>query len=78
MRRLSQAFIDYFSSIRAILAEKDLIGGTDLIDRGMSPGPVLGKILREVRRAQDEGRVANREEALRFAMGLFAGEAARK
>jgi tRNA nucleotidyltransferase/poly(A) polymerase len=78
VRRLSQALIDYFSSIRAILAEKDLIGGTDLIDRGMSPGPVLGKILREVRRAQDEGRVANREEALRFAMDLFAGEAARK
>jgi hypothetical protein len=38
----------------------------------------LGKILREVRRAQDEGRVGNREEALRFAMDLIAGEAARK
>jgi poly(A) polymerase len=73
-QRLSQTIVDYYTRIRAKLAEKDLIGGTDLISSGILPGPSLGKILREVRRAQDEGTVASREDALRLALKISGRE----
>jgi len=40
-----------------------LLTGRDLIDRGIPPGPRMGELLTEVRRAQLDGEIADREEA---------------
>ena len=70
--RLCRALIDYYSGIEARLAEPALISGTDLVAIGIDQGPGLGAVLEKVRRAQDEGRVASREEALSLARLLAA------
>jgi tRNA nucleotidyltransferase/poly(A) polymerase len=51
-----------------------LIGGRDLIEAGLSPGPEFGRILRAVEDAQLDGTIRSREEALAFALKLNAGE----
>ncbi len=61
----------YFGSLRQRLAAKPLIGGEDLIAMGLAPGPELGRILREVREAQDEGAITTREEALKLGRSLM-------
>ena len=65
-QRLGKAILDYYAGIQTELGQKDLIGGRDLIDMGMSPGQKLGAVLGEVRHAQDHGRVTSREEALEW------------
>jgi poly(A) polymerase len=45
---------------------KPLIHGGDLIAAGYAPGPLFKKILTAVEDAQLDGRLASREEALRF------------
>lgn len=57
----------YYGKIKKQLERRDLINGKDLIDRGMAPGPEMGRVLREVREAQDTGQIRNREEALALA-----------
>jgi poly(A) polymerase len=47
-----------------------LIGGKDLIELGLTPGPSFGQILAGVEEAQLEGRVRTREEALDLARCL--------
>jgi poly(A) polymerase len=44
-----------------------LITGHDLLALGLRPGPLVGRILREVAEAQLEERLRSREEALAFA-----------
>jgi putative nucleotidyltransferase with HDIG domain len=44
-----------------------LITGHDLLALGLKPGPLVGRILREVEEAQLEERLRSREEALAFA-----------
>ena len=55
--------------------EKDvppLIGGRDLMEElGLSEGPAIGEILKEVRIAQLEGAIKSRDDALRFAGDLI-------
>lgn len=51
-----------------------LIGGADLAELGLAPGPRYGEILRAVLDAQLEGRVTSREEALALAHRLAEGE----
>ncbi len=64
-RQWAREIIDrYFNSIRKRLSAELLINGEDLIAMGLAPGPELGRILRMVREAQDEGAVISREEAL--------------
>lgn len=59
----------------AYYREKDiapLIGGRDLIEEmGLTEGPAIGEILKEVRIAQMEGALKSREDALRFAGDLI-------
>lgn len=43
-----------------------LVNGRDLIDRGLEPGPVFSEILDELRDAQLEGTLTNRDDALAF------------
>lgn len=49
-----------------------LIGGRDLMNElGISEGPAIGEILKEVRIAQMEGALKSRNDALRFARDLI-------
>jgi len=49
-----------------------LIGGRDLLEElGLPEGPAVGEILKEVRVAQLEGALKNREDALRFAEDII-------
>ena len=48
-----------------------LIGGRDLIELGLTPGPMFSKILDAVREAQLDGELRTSEEALRFARERF-------
>jgi len=45
---------------------KGALSGQDLIQRGVIPGPYLGKLLRELKKAHLEGLVASREEELEY------------
>ena len=53
--------------IRQRLERRDLITGRDLIALGMEPGPEMGRILEQIRSAQDTGEVHSSEEALAMA-----------
>lgn len=60
-------------SIKPLLSPKnDLIRGKDLLTLGMSPGPGLGKILSQVRQAQDDEYVQDRASALDLAKTLVS------
>jgi tRNA nucleotidyltransferase/poly(A) polymerase len=53
------------------LSPPPLITGHNLIDElNLSPGPIVGKILEEIREAQVMGLVTNREEALKLARNI--------
>jgi poly(A) polymerase len=45
---------------------KPLLGGKDLIELGLTPGPLFKKILADVEEKQLDGEIATREEALRW------------
>ncbi len=64
----------YYGKIKKQLERRNLISGDDLIARGMTPGPEMGRILKQVRNAQDAGQVTNREEALALAGELAPGD----
>jgi poly(A) polymerase len=49
-----------------------LINGHDLLALGLTPGPMVGQILREVEELQLEDRLKSREEALEFAKSRVA------
>ena len=46
------------------LIPRPLISGHDLIQRGWTPGPDLGRVLTAVQTQQLEGRLTTKEEAL--------------
>ena len=54
---------------RTGLAPDPLIGGDDLVEAGLVPGPGFKGVLDATYDAQLEGRVRDREEALAFALG---------
>jgi putative nucleotidyltransferase with HDIG domain len=62
--------IDYCENIKTQIEKKPLITGSDLIALGMEPGPGIGKVLRQVRDAQDTAEVTTRQAALDLARSL--------
>ena len=52
-----------------------LITAQDLIDRGLSPGPTLGRILKEARDLQSRRELRTRDDALKWLESRLAGEA---
>lgn len=62
---------DYYEVIKKRLERRDLITGRDLIALGMDPGPEMGRILAEIRSAQDTGELNSSEEALALARELL-------
>ncbi|MFP4475364.1 MAG: HD domain-containing protein [Desulfatibacillaceae bacterium] len=65
---------EYYDRIRDTLAEKPLVTGSDLLDMGLDPGPEVGRILDELRKARDDGTVSTREEAMDMARRMMEGE----
>jgi len=53
----------YYNDIQPIICTKSLITGKHLIEWGIQPGPIMGKLLRIVREAQDEGKISTPEQA---------------
>lgn len=49
---------------RAVLDPLALVTGEDLIARGLKPGPRFKEVLNEIRRAQLDGEIATRDDAL--------------
>jgi poly(A) polymerase len=48
-----------------------LLTGTDLLEAGYAPGPLLGKILATIEEAQLNGELNNRQEAISFVEAQF-------
>ncbi|MBE9547395.1 MAG: CCA tRNA nucleotidyltransferase [Proteobacteria bacterium] len=68
-KRMTKEMLDiYYGEIKPRIETPPLITGRDLIDKfGLSPDPFLGKILGKVEDARMEGRIKDREEAIRYA-----------
>jgi poly(A) polymerase len=65
-------WLPVFETVKANLKNEPvlpppLIGGKELIELGMKPGPIFKKILDEISEAQLEGTITTREEALGIA-----------
>ncbi|HYP13327.1 MAG TPA: CCA tRNA nucleotidyltransferase, partial [Bryobacteraceae bacterium] len=52
------------------IAPPRLLGGKDLIDAGLTPGPAFSRLLEAVEDAQLEGRITTKEQALALAVDL--------
>jgi len=65
-----QGVRDYYESIKDQIESPNFVTGSDLIAFGMKSGPEIGRILGEIRSAQDEGKITSREEALELAKKL--------
>ena len=62
----------YHREVRPREAMTPLVNGHDVMKEfNLSPGPLVGRLLRTVLELQWEGRVSNREEALREASQLL-------
>lgn len=68
--------IDYCRAKLQLPAEQlnpePLVTGDDLQQAGYLPGPLFGKILRQVRDAQLDGRITTRDEALKMAASMVS------
>ncbi|RJQ23955.1 MAG: CCA tRNA nucleotidyltransferase [Nitrospiraceae bacterium] len=67
-----QTVREYFEKTKMEIESPDFVSGKDLIALGMMPGPDMGRILGEIRNAQDAGKIRGREEALELAGKLAA------
>jgi len=61
--------LEYAERVRSGLRQEDIapppvLRGADLIEMGLEPGPVFGKILAEIAEEQLQGTISTREEAL--------------
>jgi poly(A) polymerase len=63
---------DYYGGLKQKFEKKNLISGKDLMYLGIKPGPEMGKILAQIRQAQDEGSVNDREAALEMARNILS------
>jgi poly(A) polymerase len=77
----SNSYLGYYHFCRRALADLDgqkprpsrLVTGHDLIAAGLTPGPRLGEILREIEDLQLEGTLTDREQALAYVRQRLAG-----
>lgn len=67
-----RALLEIFFTDRERLIPPRLLDGADLIrELGMAPGPAIGRVLADVRRAQLGGQIATRAQALAWARTLI-------
>jgi putative nucleotidyltransferase with HDIG domain len=63
---------EYFDRKEKLAERSRLLTGDDLIEQfGLTPGPLIGRVLAELEEAEVTGKVANREEALELAAKLI-------
>lgn len=68
-----RALLEVFFTDRERLIPPRLLDGADLIrELWMQPGPEIGQVLRDVRRAQLDGQLTTRAQALAWAHALLA------
>ena len=72
--RSKQSVRDYYENIKKEIESPNFVTGIDLIAFGMKSGPEIGRILAEVRSAQDSGEITSREEALELAKKLVVNK----
>lgn len=72
LRWSKETIKDYYEVIKKRLERRDLITGRDLIALGMEPGPEMGRILDQIRSAQDTGELNSRDEALALAREVLS------
>jgi putative nucleotidyltransferase with HDIG domain len=66
-----QSVMDYYERVKAQIERPNLVTGDDLIVLGLKPGPEIGRVLEEIRNAQDTGDISSREEAIGLAKKLI-------
>ena len=72
-QQMAQWLEFYHRELRPREAAPALISGHDLMDElHLSPGPLVGRLLRTVNELQWDGRISSREQALREASRLLA------
>ena len=65
----------YYEQIKPRSETSRLITGRDLIDKfDLSPGPLLGKILNDIEDARMEGKIKEKEEALKYVEKIIAAK----
>ena len=74
LERLKALAIDYCDRIKAKTEQPSLIDGNDILQMGVSPGPAVGRTLKTVEDALEDGEISGREEALRMARRLIESE----
>jgi poly(A) polymerase len=67
--------LDFYTEKRDQVVLTPLLSGRDLIEElGLVPGPLFGRILKEVERNREEGAITTRSEALELAKGIVERE----
>ena len=61
----------YYEKTKAVIETKNFITGHDLMALGMIPGPEIGALISQIRAAQDQGDIQNREQGLILAKQLI-------
>ena len=51
-----------------------LLSGRDLLERGITPGVRMGRILKDIRKMQLSGKISSREQALDYVNNLRKDE----
>jgi poly(A) polymerase len=62
----------YFSRYDAAVAPAPLLGGADVLDMGLRPGPAVGRVLEAVREAQMVGEIHTEADARALARRLIS------
>ncbi len=71
IRWASRLVHDYLNDLKPQLESKSLITGDDLLSMGVPKGPLMGRLLSEVRLLQDIGKIRSRDEAIDLAKRLY-------
>lgn len=64
-------YLDSLDKLTPEITSKSLISGKDLIDLGITPGPIFSSIINQVRELQDEGLIKDKEEALKHVSNVI-------
>ena len=74
LERLKAMAIEYCVRIKPKIQQPSPIDGNDILQMGVSAGPVVGRTLKTVEDALEDGEISGREEALRMARRLLQSE----
>ncbi|MCF8106512.1 MAG: HD domain-containing protein [Desulfohalobiaceae bacterium] len=67
-----QAIDHYLKTSKIYLEKRPLLSGQDILNLGLGPGPCVGRVLRRIQEAEDDGHVHTREQALALAEDIVA------